>query len=51
MKAPLEDDVWTRRGINVLWDGAALTRIGPVAAAISLRRFFTLDALGWPEDE
>ncbi|MBK8636965.1 MAG: 5'-nucleotidase [Chromatiaceae bacterium] len=51
MKASLEDDVWTRRGINVLWDGAALARIGPVAAAISLRRFFTLDALGWPEDE
>lgn len=51
MKAPLEDDVWTRRGINVLWDGTALARIGPVSAVISLRRFFDLDGLGWPEEE
>ena len=50
MTAPLTDDVWTRRGINVLWDGAALARIGPVSGVISLRRFFDLDQAGWPED-
>ncbi len=50
MTAPLTDDVWTRRGINVLWDGAALTRIGSVSEVISLRRFFDLDQSGWPED-
>lgn len=51
MKAPLEDDVWTRRGISVLWDGEALIRRGPVSEVISLRRFFALDGLGWPEEE
>lgn len=51
MKASLEDDCWTRQGINVLWDGVALARIGPVSKVISLRRFFDLDQAGWPEDE
>ncbi|MBV5311590.1 hypothetical protein [Chromatium okenii] len=50
MTAPLTDNVWTRRGINVLWDGAALARIGPVSGVISLRRFFELDQARWPEE-
>ncbi|MGE5153146.1 MAG: 5'-nucleotidase [Bdellovibrio bacteriovorus] len=51
MNAPLTDDVWIRRGINVLWDGGVLARLGAGPKVISLRRFFELDEAEWPEDE
>lgn len=51
MNPPLTDDVWTRRGINVLWDGLTLARLGAAPKAISLRRFFELNAAGWPKAE
>lgn len=51
MNPPLTDDVWTRRGVNVLWDGEALARLGAATRAVSLRRFFELGAAGWPEAE
>ena len=51
MRAPLLDDVWTRRGINVLWDGDALARMGAASKVISLRGLFELDAAGWPDEQ
>lgn len=51
MNTPLTDDVWKRRGINILWSGSALTELQAAPKVVSLRRFFELQELGWPEDE
>lgn len=51
MSAPLLDDVWKRRGINILWDGDTLTTLDAAKKVISLRRFFDLYQAGWPEDD
>lgn len=51
MNTPLTDDVWKRRGINILWSGSALTELQAAPKVVSLRRFFELQALGWPDDE
>jgi hypothetical protein len=50
MSTPLLDDVWKRRGINILWDGKMLTEMGAAKKVVSLRRFFDLYQAGWPKD-
>jgi hypothetical protein len=52
MQPPLvNDDLWTRRGITLLWDADSLSRLCPAQQIISLRRFLQLHAAGWPEAE
>ena len=51
MSEPLLDDVWKRRGINILWDGGTLTAMDAAKKVISLRHFFELYQDGWPDDE
>ncbi len=51
MRPPLTDDVWIRRGINILWDGETLAQLEAAPKVISLRRFFELFESGWPEDQ
>lgn len=46
----LQDDIWTRRGISLLWDAEALSKICTPQQVVSLRRFLELHALGWPVD-
>lgn len=48
---PLHDDVWTRRGISLLWDADALAGICTVQQVVSLRRFLELGSRGWPEGD
>jgi len=51
MQAPLvNDDLWTRRGITLLWDPASLGKLCQPHQVISLRQFLRLNASGWPED-
>jgi hypothetical protein len=47
----LHDDIWTRRGITLLWDAESLSRICTPQQVVSLRRFLELHALGWPDDQ
>lgn len=51
MSSPLLDDVWKRRGINILWDGETLTEMKAAKKVVSLRQFFDLYQAGWPEDD
>ena len=51
MSEPLLDDVWKRRGINILWDGGTLTAMDAAKKVISLRHFFELYQDEWPDDE
>ncbi|MCZ2340444.1 MAG: hypothetical protein LC104_01450 [Bacteroidales bacterium] len=51
MQSPLHDDIWTRRGISLLWDAEALSKICTPQQVVSLRRFLGLHALGWPDDQ
>lgn len=52
MQSPLvNDDLWTRRGITLLWDAAELNKICQLGQIISLRQFFQLHEAGWPEAE
>lgn len=52
MQSPLvNDDLWTRRGITLLWDADELNKICQPNQVISLRRFFQLYEAGWPEDQ
>lgn len=46
---PLHDDIWTRRGITLLWDADALANVCSPHRVVSLRQFLYLDAIGWPE--
>ena len=46
---PLLTDVWTRRGISLLWDADSLAKVCLPQQVISLRRFLELHRLGWPE--
>src|SRR5580704_15826202 len=50
MGPPLLDDIWTRRGISLLWDAETLARLCTPSQVISLRQFLQLHAAGWPED-
>ena len=51
MNQVLLDDVWKRKGINILWDGEVLTDLDAASKVVSLRRFFELYEAGWPEDQ
>ena len=51
MGQPLSDDIWTRRGITLLWDAETLSGFCPAERVVSLRRFLVLHRTGWPEDE
>ncbi len=44
MGTPLKDDVWTRRGISLLWDDEQLAKLCSPQKVISLRHFFQLHA-------
>jgi hypothetical protein len=46
----LYDDIWMRRGISLLWDAEALTKLCPPKEVISLRQFLQLHAADWPND-
>jgi hypothetical protein len=48
---PLYDNIWTRRGITLLWDVDALASTCSPHQVVSLRRFLYLHALGWPEEQ
>src|SRR4051812_14688855 len=49
--AVLHDDIWTRRGISLLWDADSLSGICTPQQVVSLRRFLQLHTLGWPEPQ
>jgi hypothetical protein len=49
MGPPLSDDIWTRRGISLLWDADMLVGLCASDEIISLRRFLQLHKSGWPE--
>jgi hypothetical protein len=51
MAPPLHDDIWTRRGISLLWDADQLARLCQPQQVVSVRRFMQLHAAGWPEDQ
>jgi hypothetical protein len=52
MQAPLvNDDLWTRRGITLLWNAGELNKLCQPKQVISLRKFRQLHDAGWPEDE
>lgn len=40
MKTPLRDINWQTTGVSVIWDAAALHKVGPLSRALSLREFF-----------
>jgi hypothetical protein len=50
MNPILEDSVWLRKGISVLWDNTTLTELLSKGRSISLREFFGLSEQGWPEE-
>ena len=47
----LEDDIWTRRGVSVLWDADSLADVCTPQQVVSLRRFLQLNSLGWPKEQ
>ena len=47
--SPLTDDVWSRRGISLLWDAEALATACSPDKVVSLRQFLHLWARGWPD--
>lgn len=52
MPAPLiNDDLWTRRGISLLWDADELNKLCQPKQVISLRRFRRIHTSGWQDDD
>jgi hypothetical protein len=51
MNPILQDTVWLRKGISVLWDNKVLTEMITNGNAISLREFFSLYEQNWPDNE
>lgn len=52
MQPPLvNDDLWKRRGISLLWDGDSLNSLCKSDQVISLRQFRQLHDGGWDEDD
>lgn len=52
MKAPLvNDDLWTRRGISLLWNADELNEICRPQQVISLRQLRRFHKAGWPEED
>ena len=50
MGPPLLDDIWTRRGISLLWDADALAKVCVPKQVVSVRQFLQLHTAGWPEE-
>ena len=50
MGPPLLGDIWTRRGISILWDAEMLAGLCKPSEVISLRQFLQLLSAGWPDD-
>lgn len=46
-----DDNLWTRRGISLLWNADALAKLCEPKQVVSLRRLLQLHELGWPEAE
>ena len=52
MQSPLvNDDLWTRRGISLLWSADELNKLCLPSQVISLRQFRQLHSGGWPADD
>lgn len=51
MGPALNDDIWMRRGISLLWDAETLATVCTPRQVVSLRQFLLLHAAGWPEAE
>ena len=52
MQSPLiNDDLWTRRGISLLWDPDHLNKLCKPSQVISIRQFLQLHKDGWPDDQ
>ena len=51
MGPPLEDDIWTRRGISILWDAEMLSRLCQPKQVVSVRHFLQFHSAGWPEGD
>ena len=45
----LEDDVWKRRGVSLLWGGDALSLLAEAQKVVSIRQFFAMVGK-WPDD-
>jgi hypothetical protein len=50
MGPPLLGDIWTRRGISIIWDAEMLASLCKPNEVISLRQFLQLLGAGWPDD-
>ena len=51
MQPSLDNDIWTRRGISILWDADSLSKVCTPQQVVSLCRFLQLHAAGWPEND
>lgn len=51
MGTPLLDDIWTRRGVSLLWDADALAALCEPSQVLSLRRFLLLHRDDWSNVE
>lgn len=49
MQTPIRDDIWTRRGISLIWDADLLNGLCTSDQVVSLRHFRQLHTSGWPE--
>lgn len=47
----LYDNIWFRRGISLIWDGAAFSQICPPKSVISLRKFLSMRKQCWPGEQ
>lgn len=50
MGGPIVGDVWTRRGISLLWGSESLRSVAAPKEIFSMRQFLRLSREGWPED-
>ena len=52
MKENLNDKIiWTKRGVSVIWDAKALSELGSMSKALSLRDWLRWQAEGWADRE
>lgn len=47
----IQNDIWTRRGISLVWDAESLAKVCTPQQVVSMRRFLHLHSLGWPEEQ
>ena len=45
----LQEDVWKRRGVNLLWDSGTLSALALPAEVVTIRQFFAMVG-HWPDD-